>query len=416
MMSHTRNKSYNLVNQEETKALARQIKSVLNRKGYTISTPLLIDALNASTVNKIHYLDQSHEIDFTTVNLLKSLDCDSIVAYLLLQIYPLDHYDIIKNLLSVIISAHVWLRDNNNEPFNFSILRRGFILDVIEKELITHKKLPQYIINNIISYLDNTKRRFHPHTIDKEGMLEAHGYLQLNLSRSFQFIGENCSQLNHNESVYNDIKLLSYDMGIYLKGQEKNIKHSDLIEAIVIALGYKNHHVYSAEYKTINKSYLYKDKIKTVDCLFEKGMSSQIMNAITDYMPINKNNIRGLYLIRAITKILVHIRETENTPITFENIIVLLELDIDKLFQIINKYKSLTGLNKYPYELSSPFDVGGNYKIFSAERCFELYAEHLRNNDNKHSGICEADFKEQHAYITEELKKALILLKNNGIK
>lgn len=417
MMSHTSNKSYNLVNHEETKALARQIKSILTRKGYTISTPLLIDALNSNSVKEIECFRKNHEIDFTTINLLKSLDCDTIMAYFLLPAYSsysLDIYDRVKELLSVIISSRVWLRDNNNEPFDFSILRRSFILDVIEDEILTHKKLPEYIIKNIFSYLEDVKRHFHPLTINKEGMLEAHGYLQLHLALPFQFIGENCSQLKHNESVYHDIKLLSYDMGVYLKRQKKNIKHSDLIEAVVIALGYKNHHVYSAEYKILNKSYLYKDKIKTVNCLFEKGMSSQIMNAIIDYMPINKNNIRGLYLIRVITKILVYMREKENKSITFNSIISLLDLDVYQLSELIEKYESLTGLNQYEYEVSSPFNVGGNYKIFSAQKCFGLYFPYLSDDDYKK--LYEADFKEKHKYITECLKKALTSLKNKGTK
>jgi len=413
MMSHTRNKSYNLVNHEEIKALARQLKSILTRKGYTISTPLLIDALNSSTVKNIECFCKDHEIDFTTINIFKSLDCDTIAAYFLLPTYSSNIYDKVKKLLSVITSARIWLRDNNNEPFDFSILRRSFILDVIEDELLTHKKLPEYIIKNILTYLDDLKKSFHPGAINKEELLEHHGYLQLHLSKPFQFIGENCSQLKHNESIYHDIKLLSYDMGIYLKEQKKNIKHSDLIEAIVIALGYKNHHVYSAEYKILNKSYLYKDKINTADCLFEKGMSSQIMNAIIDYMSINKNNIRGLYLIRAITKILVYMREKEKTPITFDSIISLLDMDVYSLSEIIEKYESLTGLKQYEYEVSSPFDFGGNYKIFSAQKCFELYSPYLYGDDKK---LYETELKEQHKHITGELKKALTLLENKGIK
>ena len=416
MMSHTRNKSYNLANHEEAKALARQIKSVLTRKGYTISTPVLIDALNSSTVNKIHHLEQSHEIDFTTVNLFKLLDCDSIAAYFLLPAYSSDIYDKVKNLLSVITSARIWLRDNNNEPFDFLILRRSFILDIIENELLTHEKLPEYIIKNILSYLDDLKKHFsRDGNISKEGLQEAHGYLQMILTRPFCFIGDNISQLKHNESVYHDIKLLSYDMEIYLKGQKNNIKHSDLIESIVIALGYKNHHVYSAEYKILNKSHLYKDKIKNTACLFEKGMSSQIMNAIIDYMPVNKNNIRGLHLIGAITKILVYIREKEKKPITFDSIVSLLDLDVYQMSKVIEKYESLTGLKQYEYELSSPFDFGGNYKIFSAQKCFELYSPYLSDDDDDKK-LYETEFKEKHKYITECLKKALASLKNKGIK
>ena len=412
MTSNTNRQSYNLDNQDETKALARQIKSVLTHKGYSISTPQLIQALNSSTVNKIDYLDRSHEIDFTTINLLNSLDSDCIISYFLSNTRKWELHDRMKELFSAIVSACVWLRDNNGETLDMDLLRKSLILNVIEEELITHKKLPQHIIQNLLSYLHTIRGYLDPIEIrNSENIAEYHGYLQMHFCSSFIFLAENTEQIKHNAFFHSRTKLLAYHLKAYLKEQQKNIKHSDLFEAIVISLGYKNHHVYSAEYKKFNESHLYKNKIKNVDCLFQKGMSSQIMDAIIYYIPINKNNICGLYLIRAITKVLVYIRETEKTPITFERIISL--FDVDNLFQVIEKYRALTGLNKYDCKVSLPFDIGGNYKIFSADKCFALYTESVRDG---YSGIVDTAFKERHAYITDCLKKALTLLENNGIK
>jgi len=411
MMSHTRNKSFNLVNQEETKALARQIKSVLNRKGYTISTPLLIDALNASTVKEIGCFRKKYEIDFAINNLLGSLDSKSIVNYFLPPIDDFPAYERMKALFSAVVHAHVWLRDNNGESLDVLILMRSLNLDVIEQELLTHKKLPKYIINNLLTYLNHIEGYFDPlKNGNTEHMFEVHGYIQMNVGRLLEFLSYHVVQLNHNAFIYNNVKLLGYNLKVYLKAQQINIKHSDLLEAIIIALGYKNHHVYSAEYKKLNESHLYKNKIKTVDCLFEKGMSNQIMDAIINHMVIDENNIRGLHLIRAITNILVHIRETEKTPITFNSILTL--FDMENIYQVVNRCRSLNDWNV----LSLERDTLGNHKVYSATESLYLYTYYKYVDDSNTREISEAEFKEQHKDITECLKKALTSLENKGIK
>lgn len=405
------NQSYNLVNHDETQTLASQIKSVLTRKGYTISTHLLIDALKSSTVKEIGCFRKKYEIDFAVNNLLSSLDSKSIVNYFLPPIYDFPAYERIEALFSAVAQANVWLRDNNRESLDVLTLMSSLGLDFIEKELLTHKRLPKYIINNFLTYLNHIEGYFDPLKIENtEQMNEFHGYVQMNIARSLDFLSYHIDQLNHNAFIYNNIKLLGYNLKIYLNNQQINIKHSDLLEAIVIALGYKNHHVYSAEYKKLNESHLYKNKIKTVDCLFERGMSNQIMDAITNHMTIDENNIRGLHLLRAITNIIVHMRETENTPITFDSLFTL--LDIDKISQIINKYENLTDWNALLLERYAL----GNHKVYSATESLHLYTYYEYVDDSDTRKISEVKFKEQHKYITECLKKALTSLENKGIK
>lgn len=410
MMSHTSNKSYNLVNHEEAKSFASQIKSVLNRKSYNISTPLLIDALNSSTVKEIGCFSKKYEMDFAINNLLNSLDSKSIVNYFLPPIYNFPAYGRMKALFSAIVQAHVWLRDNNGESLDVLILIRSLNLDVIERELLTHKKLPEYIINNLLTYLNHIEGYFDPlKSENTEHIFETHGYIQMSVQHLLEIPSYHVAQLNHNTFIYNDIKLLAYKLKIYLKAQQKNIKHSDLLEAIVVALSYKNHHIYSAEYKQLNESHLYKNKIKTIDCLFEKGMSNQIMDAIINHMEIDENNIRGLHLIKSIINILVHIRETDQTPITFERIITLLE--VEKLSDVVNRCRSLTDWDA----LSLDLDAWGNHKVHLATKLLNLYNYYTYLN-SREIPTSEVAFKEQHAYITDCLKKALTLLENKGIK
>lgn len=410
MMSNTNCKSYNLVNQDETKALARQIKSLLTRKGYSISTPQLIEALNSSTVKDIGSFIRGCEIDFTIINLLNSLDSKSIVNYFLPPIHDFPAYERIKASFFVVAQAHVWLRDNHGEALDIEILMRSLFLDAKEIELLSRKKLPEYIMNNLLTYLNHTESYFDPLKIENtEHIFETHGYIQMSVQHLLEIPSYHVAQLNHNTFIYNDIKLLAYKLKIYLKAQQKNIKHSDLLEAIVVALSYKNHHIYSAEYKQLNESHLYKNKIKTIDCLFEKGMSNQIMDAIINHMEIDENNIRGLHLIKSIINILVHIRETDQTPITFERIITLLE--VEKLSDVVNRCRSLTDWDA----LSLDLDAWGNHKVHLATKLLNLYNYYTYLN-SREIPTSEVAFKEQHAYITDCLKKALTLLENKGIK
>lgn len=411
MMSNINRKSYNLDNQDETKALARQMKSVLTRKGYSISTPQLIEALNSSTVKDIGSFIRGCEIDFTIINLLNSLDSKSIVNYFLPSIHDFPAYERIKASFSAVVQAHVWLRDNHGEALDIEILMRSLSLDATEIELLSRKKLPEYIMNNLLTYLNHhTEGYFNSLKIEStDHMFETYGYIQMSAQHLLELPSYHIAQLNHNTFIYNNIKLLAYKLKIYLKAQQKNIKHSDLLEAIVVALSYKNHHIYSAEYKQLNESHLYKNKIKTIDCLFEKGMSNQIMDAIINHMEIDENNIRGLHLIKAITNILVHIRETEQTPITFERIITLLE--VEKLSDVVNRCRSLTDWDA----LSLDLDAWGNHKVHFATKLLNLYNYYTYLN-SREIPTSEVAFKEQHAYITDCLKKALTLLENNGIK
>lgn len=407
---------YDLINYNEKQSLARKLKSVLISKGYTIDVSQIIDALNTSSVKVLKRFDNNYEINFTIAKLLNSLNSESIVAYFLSPFNTGLIHTKVKSLLSVIVQAHVWLRDNNGDFFNIDVLKRSLILENIEKELLLNEKLPNYLKNNILSYLNNIpdswrttsffqssctlsndSNKSHVSTINKNLIMEVHGYIQMNLIYKFSNLSDQIYQICYNSTCYNEVKLLAYELKIYFKNRKYNIKHNDLIEAIVIANGYKNYHTYSSEYKIINKSHLYNNKLNTVNDLLKRGLPNQIMDAIISYMHLDENNIRAIHLIQAITNVLVHIRETDKAPIIFSNIIELLDIDI--LQRVIEKYTLLNNRN--------------SQKIYSAITCFNEYTQHI-DPDNKK--LYELLFQEKHIVIVSDIIQALKILELKGVK
>lgn len=402
-------KVYNTTSKTDLKKLAFKLTNALTSKGYSITSSQITETLRSCDIKNLHDIKDTFEVNFTLFNLFPTIDDE------LLTIYFTNHSDYVypdnrfypkrtiwqfraRNLFSVITSALIWLRDNDGLILNIDVLRDSFRFENIDS-LVNNQKIPQDIVNKIVYYLHSIPRYNKKYSFNdqEDRVLEYHGYIKMNLYRLHGYLDEQFHQYKFNEKVYSDIKLLAYQMRDSLLIQKVKIKHSDLLDALSVSLGYKNWHVFSAKYKNLNEANMYKSKYKTLSNLLRKGQANQIMDAIVSTMKLDKYNIKSITYLQSVINILISLRDNNSQALTVKSIKDF--LNIEQINSLIEQYED----NSLPYsrnmELSSYYF---NEYIFSYED-HSFYA----NSQSK-------QFWDSHNLMIDEIIKALNILENKN--
>lgn len=402
-------KVYNTASETDIKKLAFKLTNALTSKGYSITLSQITKTLRSCDIKNLHDIKDTFEVNFTLFNLFSTIDDELLTTYFTNHsdyVYPDNRFYPdstiwqfrARNLFSVITPALIWLRDNDGLILNIDVLRDSFRFENIDN-LVNNQKIPQDIVNKIVYFLHSIPRYNKKYSFNdqEERVLEYHGYIQMNLYRLHGYLDEQFHQYKFNEKVYSDIKLLAYQMGDSLSIQKVEIKHSDLLDALSVSLGYKNWHVFSAKYKNLNEAHMYKSKYKTLSNLLRKGQANQIMDAIVSTMKLNKYNIKSITYLQTVINILISLRDNNSQALTVKSIKDF--LNIEKINSLIEQYED----NSLPYsrnmELSSYYF---NEYIFSYED-HSFYA----NSQSK-------QFWDSHNLMISEIIKALNILENKN--
>ncbi|EPP7233897.1 hypothetical protein ACTOJ1_000813 [Shigella flexneri] len=402
-------KVYNTASETDIKKLAFKLTNALTSKGYSIKSSQLTEALRSCDIKNLHDIKDTFEVNFTLFHLFPTIDDELLTTYFTNHsdyVYPTNRFYTdsptwhfrARDLFSVITPALIWLRNNDGLILNMDVLRDSFRFENIDS-LVNNKKIPQDIVNKIVSFLHSIPRynKKYGFNEQEEIVLDYHGYVQMNLYRLHGYLDEQFHQYNFNENAYSGIKLLAYQMRDRLFIQEIEIKHSDLLDALSVSLGYKNWHVFSAKYKNLNEAHMYKSKYKTLSNLLRKGQANQIMDAIVSTMKLDKYNIKSITYLQTVINILISLRDNNSQALTVKSIKDF--LNIEKINSLIEQYED----NSLPYsrnmELSSYYF---NEYIFSYED-HSFYA----NSQSK-------QFWDSHNLMIDEIIKTLNILENKN--
>ena len=402
-------KVYNTTSETDLKKLAFKLTNALTSKGYSITSSHITETLRSCDIKNLHDIKDTFEVNFTLFNLFPTIDDELLTTYFTNHsdyVYPDNRFYPnstiwqfrARNLFSVITSALIWLRDNDGLILNIDVLRDSFRFENIDS-LVNNQKIPQDIVNKIVYYLHSIPRYNKKYSFNdqEDRVLEYHGYIKMNLYRLHGYLDEQFHQYKFNEKVYSDIKLLAYQMRDSLLIQKVKIKHSDLLDAFSVSLGYKNWHVFSAKYKNLNESHMYRSKYKTLSNLLRKGQANQIMDAIVSTMKLNKYNIKSIVYLQTVINILIYLQDKNSKTLTIKSIKDF--LDIETINTFIEQYEDKKLSYSRNMELSSYYF---NEYIFSYEYDF-FYADSTSKQ-----------FWASHNLMIGEIIKALNILENKN--
>lgn len=402
-------KVYNTASETDIKKLAFKLTNALKSKDYSITSSQITKTLRSCDIKNLHDIKHTFEVNFTLFNLFPTINDELLTTYFTNHsdyIYPDNRFypDVptfhvrARNLFSVITPALIWLRDNDGLILNIDVLRDSFRFENIDS-LVNNRKIPQDIVNKIVYFLHSIPRYNKKYSFNdqEERVLEYHGYIQMNLYRLHGYLDEQFHQYNFNEKVYSDIKLLAYQMRDRLSIQKVEIKHSDLLDALSVSLGYKNWHVFSAKYKNLNESHMYRSKYKTLSNLLRKGQANQIMDAIVSTMKLDKYNIKSITYLQTVINILIYLRDKNSKTLTIKSIKDF--LDIETINTFIEQYKDKISPYSRNMELSSYYF---NEYILS-------YEDNLFQTDFQ-----SKQFWDSHNLMIDEIIKALNILENKN--